>query len=470
MNANRLCMPPIVPTSIPSSIALEARRRSRFQAALALPTAVAVLALAGVPGARADRATLDDTRTQMALPLDTPPVIDGVVNTEEWARAGGAAGNFWEVITDANLEDGIRGGKLGDGSVNVPTSNADLSFVIYAGYDATDLYIAVRVTDDVIQEDSAEAESANGNTWMDDSVEVFIDGDNSNFETRDTSGTTPEIIATGGQFVITVNNAYRDAEAGSPGYGETQAWYAKTARTDTGYEAEFRISLAKLGNPKPGDIIGFSVGVNDDDDGSAGERQVIWIGSPHTEATYGNLLLGGRTYTAPKTAAPTVDGKINASEYAAATEVKLNAFNGIFDIPSGDDTLEPTDLSYRAWVVHTADSIYLAVDVTDDIITTDSAEPNSEDGSTWEDDSVEVFFDPNNSKDLGRGAEPLLAAFLPFSLASGAGSSIVKSSIDWLMPGGATVMPSCRASVTYLATFSVLWRSTVSRAAMYSTG
>jgi hypothetical protein len=65
----------------------------------------------------------------------------------------------------------------------------DFSFVIYAGYDASNLYVAVRVTDDAIQEDDAAADSANGNTWMDDSVELFLDGDNSNFATRDTSGT-----------------------------------------------------------------------------------------------------------------------------------------------------------------------------------------------------------------------------------------------------------------------------------------
>ena len=370
-------------------------------------SAAVLISLVCSTAAFADRLTLDETRTQVALPLDTAPTIDGVIETDEWSRAGGAAGNFWQVIVDPNLEDGIRGGQIGDGSVNPPASSQDLSFVIYAGYDSTYLYVAVRVTDDVLQEDSAEAESENGSTWMDDSVEVFIDGDNSNFATRDTSGSNPEVVGTGGQFVITVNNARRDAEAGSPGYGESAPWYARTSRTDTGYDAEFRIALAQLGNPKPGDVIGFTVGVNDDDDGSGGERQVTWVGSPHTEATYGNLIIGARSYSAPKTtAAPTVDGKINAAEYATATEIQLNSFTAVFDIPSGDDNLEPTDLSYRAWVVHTADSVYVAVDVTDDQVTTDSAEAGSEDGSTWEDDSVEIFFDANSSKDLGRGAEP----------------------------------------------------------------
>src|SRR6476620_12180081 len=101
----------------------------------------------------ADRATLDPTKTQMALPLETPPTIDGVINTDEWQKAGGAAGNFWAVTPNTALEDGIQGGNLGDNAGSVPASNADLSYYIYAGYDSTNLYIAVHVTDDVIMTD-----------------------------------------------------------------------------------------------------------------------------------------------------------------------------------------------------------------------------------------------------------------------------------------------------------------------------
>lgn len=355
--------------------------------------------------ARADRSTPDPTRTQIALPLETPPVIDGFIDPAEWGRAGGAAGNFWQVIFDANLEDSIRGGVLGDSAAPPPASNEDLSFDIIVGYDADNLYIAVRVRDDSLQNDDAAADSANGDTFLDDSVEVFIDGDNSNFATRDTTGTNTQVVATGGQFVIAANNAYREMEAGNPGYGDTAAWFARSSPTDTGYEAEFRISLASLGNPQPGDVIGFTIGVNDDDDGTTAERQVLWVGQTHTEATYGNLLLGGRSYTAPETAAPTVDGTINASEYAGATQISMDSQSAIFDIPSGDDTAEPADLSYRAWIVHDTNAIYIAVDVTDDSVNNDSAEAGSEDSTTWEDDSVEVFFDADNSKDDGRGVE-----------------------------------------------------------------
>ena len=80
----------------------------------------------------------------------------------------------------------------------------------------------MQVRDSSIQTDSADPDSKNGNTWMDDSVEVFVDGANAN----DPAWAAGQL---GGQFVITANNAYRENEAGNPGYGETAAWFAKTS-------------------------------------------------------------------------------------------------------------------------------------------------------------------------------------------------------------------------------------------------
>ena len=360
----------------------------------------------------ADRATIDETKTQFALPLETPPTIDGVIDPAEWNRAAGANNNwrtFVRTVTDAdgNPVQELHGGSIGDAGT-VPADDADLSYSIMAGYDADYLYVAVRVKDSTVVTDSAAEGSVNGTTWMDDSVEVFIDGDNSNFPTRDTSGSNPGVVGTGGQYVITANNAYREAEAGNPGYGEEpdKAWYAKTTLTATGYDAEFRISLKSIGNPKVGENIGFTVGVNDDDDGGGGERQVIWVGKPHTECSYGNLILGHRSYTAPKVAAaPVVDGVIRPEEYAGAERISLDGMTGNNDLDGLADGFARGDLNYRAWAVHDDEAVYVAVDVVDDHIVTDSAAAGSEDGSTWEDDSVEIFFDADHSKDLGRGSK-----------------------------------------------------------------
>ena len=52
------------------------------------------------------------------------------------------------VTVDPNAADGIRGGSTGDGAVNPPVDNNDLSFEVFVGYDSDNLYIAVRVKDD----------------------------------------------------------------------------------------------------------------------------------------------------------------------------------------------------------------------------------------------------------------------------------------------------------------------------------
>ena len=342
-----------------------------------------------------DRATLDPTRTQVAFPLATPPTIDGIIDTAEWEKAGGFYGDYWAVNPDPNsvVPDGILGGIIGFGAA--PTDRDDLSFAIYAGYDHQYLYVAVRVRDSVINTDSAAAGSKNGTTADDDSVELYIDGENANDPQWSTAHP-------GGQFVITANNAYREADAGNPGYGETASWYAQTATTDVGYDAEFRIAWSILGNPKPGDIIGFTVGVNDADDTGSRETQLMWIGEANKPVTYGNLMIGPRSYSAPLVSkAPVVDGKIDPAEYAGAQKIHLGGAVGLWNMGGGtDDTFPDASLNFDWWVVHTADAIYVAANVVDDNVVTDTAAAGSEDGNTWEDDSVEIFFDADNTKNV----------------------------------------------------------------------
>jgi hypothetical protein len=63
-----------------------------------------------------------------------------------------------------------------------------------------------------------------------------------------------------------------------------------------------------------------------------------------------------------------------------------------------------TDLEYKAYVVHDNDAVYFAIDVTDEAVrTTHSDVEQLPDLQTWEDDSVELFFDIDNSKAFGGG-------------------------------------------------------------------
>jgi hypothetical protein len=364
--------------------------------------------------ALADRTTYDQTKTRVAMPLPQPPVIDGVLDWaggESWLYAGGyqpTNNSYWALAFDMDKEDFIRGGNLVSGLG--PWDETDFGAKIWTGYDDDYLYVAVQVVDDWHYDDTAAAGSANGRTWLDDSVEIFIDGDNSNYDQRDTAGARPEGWSTGGQYVVTTNNAYRDQEAGSPGMGENKLWYGVCGVDPNSafiYVYEFRISWDLLGGkPAQGEIIGFDVAINDDDDGGDTlENQYTWAGLTHVESTYGNLVIGPRQYEAPQVStAPSIDGTIQSGEYGDAEAIQLDHYSVVY---CGDDEWAIGDHDYSAWVVHDNSAIYVAVEVTDDVISTDSAAAGSEDGQTWLDDSVEILIDSNASDDLGRTATNL---------------------------------------------------------------
>jgi hypothetical protein len=361
-----------------------------------LPAFLTVLFPLCPTGSLGDPVSLENTKTRMALPLDTPPLIDGVIGAGEWSRAEGGVSRYWRIDHLAGLADAVRGGVIASGVA--PASNADLSADIHVGYDANNLYVAFQVKDANVFTDDAAAGTANGATGEDDSVVLFIDGDNSNFAHVDASGTNPEIISSGGAFAISANNAYRETEAGNPGFGPAAAWEARTGLTAAGYHAEFRISLASIGNPEPGDVIGFTILVNDDDNGGGLERSLVWTGTPNLEATYGNLLIGTRGYLSPAvTVPPSIDGVVSPAEYPGAETIRIDPHTGVYDLDTGDDDFTPDDHAFAAWITHDVDALYVAVRVFDDLIVTDSAAAGSDGGMTWQDDSVEIFFDVDES-------------------------------------------------------------------------
>ena len=357
---------------------------------------VGVLAGTLPPGVMADRAEPDNTKTQFATPLPVPPEIDGVIDTVEWRSANGATGN-WRISFNANQTNMVRGGVLIFGPDLLDAT--DLGCQMYAGYDTNNLYIAVRVTDNALYDDSVTAESANGKTEEDDSVELHIDPMNANAATN-----SPGSV--GGRYAIALNNAYAGSQTAT--YGTDNAWYARASRnaTDTGYDAEFRISMSSLSDPKFGDVLGFTVVVNDDKDAGPVEktldRQVAWVGAPNQPVTYGNLIIGHKAYAAPQvTNAPTVDGTIHTNEYSAARDIPINLRTGQPQTAAGVDAWPPGTFEATAWVTHDATAVYVAVDVIDTTVVTDTAEAGSEDGTTWEDDSVEIFFDADLDKNRG---------------------------------------------------------------------
>src|SRR4051794_38589649 len=78
---------------------------------LALLSGAGLLALTA-PRSLADRATYDPTKTMIAFPLSTPPVIDGVITDEEWLPY-----SSWSITVNPLIADGIQGGAMTGGAV-----------------------------------------------------------------------------------------------------------------------------------------------------------------------------------------------------------------------------------------------------------------------------------------------------------------------------------------------------------------
>jgi len=209
-----------------------------------------------------------------------PVVIDGVFAPGEWSAA-------IPVHVKANKPATAPGlvPKLPDFPVLVPPDNQDdSSFTIYTMYDDDNLYVAVDVADDIIINDGPVA-------WLDDDVEVFIDGDRQPFDwaaalfcgPSNPDCPDPVINNEGFQILTSVGGD----RLTSPDNNPAIVWESKTGPRPRGFLAEFRIPLDSINTidtlfftggdpnggfrrPSPGDTIGFNVTVGDDDNGGDG--------------------------------------------------------------------------------------------------------------------------------------------------------------------------------------------------------
>lgn len=155
------------------------------------------------------------------------------------------------------------------------------------------LYVGIRVTDVHKHNDS-------GKGYEDDSVEIYIDGNNGR---TGTYGSEDHQITLG----------WQDAEL-SVGRNITGIQFAQHDNPD-GYTVEFAIPWNGIGidSPKVGTVIGFDIGNNDDDGTNNGYRQgqLMWNGNldnwSNTSA-FGSLLMsdGRAAAIAPSARAPVV--------------------------------------------------------------------------------------------------------------------------------------------------------------------
>ena len=243
-------------------------------------------------------AVAHDPEPLTATYVATAPQIDG--DLSEWNTA-----NFIQVEPTTGVFDSESG---------TTDDPQDQSFSFGVANDDEYLYIAVMIVDNILVVDTnKDPLDIEARAWMDDTIEIFIDGDHSHSpDGRDTAGVE---FKTGGEFAIVANGAVTSTYSGFPKtHGDPEYWTAGTsyppppapayqAPWDTevkGYSIEARINYRTMGeNVGPGSTIGLTVSSHDDDDGGGRDTVLYWKAhSPHgwqNEEGWGDLILSTPT-------------------------------------------------------------------------------------------------------------------------------------------------------------------------------
>ena len=147
-----------------------------------------------------------------------------------------------------------------------PSSAEDCSGTWRALWNWECLYVLVVVKDEALTNDSGGGD----NKWNDDSVEIYVDGDNS----KDAS-----VGEDDHQYTCRWNNEELETPSaihnGTPSLVGVE--YA-VATTEDGYLLEVKLPWMSIMGEQatPGQLIGFDVWINDDDDGGDRDSQVSW--------------------------------------------------------------------------------------------------------------------------------------------------------------------------------------------------
>ena len=164
---------------------------------------------------------------------------------------------------------------------------ADLSARAWTGWDGSNLWICVSVTDDVLRPEPA------GGAWNGDCVEVFLD-----LRAPEDVGSA---VITGDVYQLFCFAPDADGNTRAPGGRKPEGAEARTRRTEDGWTVELRVPLTGVARfpLAAGQRLGFDIAI-DDADNVEGERavrktQMVWHGTANNfedPSAYGTLVLG----------------------------------------------------------------------------------------------------------------------------------------------------------------------------------
>jgi len=237
------------------------------------------------------------------------PVIDGKVDAV-WSQA--------VILPLGTTIDGAA-----------PSGPADASAQFREMYDTDNLYVLVDVNDSQLKNDSSSA-------YLDDSVEIYIDGDNTK--------AAPGLTGNNRQYTF----GWTATDIQGTNTNITGIVFAQV-NTPTGWRIEIKIPWQSLkGTQAPvGKLVGVDCFYNDDDDGlDTRERQIAWhstIGNDwQTAASWGTALVAPAETQAPSllyvalqdssnhsAMAVYPDAKITRAADWVPWEISLSAFTGV---------------------------------------------------------------------------------------------------------------------------------------------
>ncbi|MBE7444313.1 MAG: Ig-like domain-containing protein [Planctomycetia bacterium] len=261
---------------------------------------------------------------------------------------GNLTESSWDITTDVS-------------NVVIGTANNTVKFGVL--WDSTYLYVGMTVLDDTLHNDSTYVHE-------DDSVEIYIDGDHNHSITYDSYDR---------QFIKGWNDSTLFEQHGKK-TDVLHGW----APISGGYSIELSIPWSNLGvTPTAGMTIGFSVGYNDDDDGSGREGQAVWIGTADNyldTSALGDIVLEEPppSVTVPYVSTNLdVDGNVSESDW-----------NITYDVSKV--VIGTTNNTVKFGVLWNSACLYVGMEVLDGNLYNDST-------YVHEDDSVEIYIDGDHN-------------------------------------------------------------------------
>jgi len=199
-----------------------------------------------------------DVQSMTCMRLVESPIIDGLAS--DWPYGYTMELNKATAYSFSGKIDGL----------------ADVSAVMRSGWDDENLYFLIEVVDDKIVTDSTDV-------WRDDGVELGLDGlhDQNSWGWDDHQYT---LVADG-----------RQTDRGTP----ITAIDSVILPYQGGYNIEVAIPVSQLipGTPVSGTVMGFTIGLHDDDDGGNWDGYLIWQGKSTSSSPeeFGSLVFMERS-------------------------------------------------------------------------------------------------------------------------------------------------------------------------------